>query len=126
MTKTSLFVCISCQRKDQKTQTDVSEGEHLYNKLKLQNLSESVDIVAVKCLAACSNGCSIALSGKDKWSYIYGEMNPRTDVAEIIIGAEAYSQSIDGIVPWRERPVVFRKRTRARIPPIAFKEIHNE
>ena len=126
MTKTSLFVCISCQRKDQKTKLDIPEGEHLYNKLKSQNISASVDIVAVKCLAACSNGCSIALSEGDKWSYIYGEMDPHTDVSEIIIGANAYSKSIDGIVPWRERPVVFRKRTRARIPPVLFKEIHHE
>ena len=126
MTKTRVFVCISCQRKDQKEQSDISDGENLYNKLKSDNESESIDIVAVKCLAACSKSCSVALSAEDKWSYIYGEMDPHTDVAEIIIGADAYNKSIDGIVPWRERPMVFRKRTRARIPPIKFQEIYNE
>ncbi|PQM59226.1 MAG: metal-binding protein [Rhodobacteraceae bacterium] len=126
MAKTSVFVCISCRRKDHKPQPDISDGEHLYHQLKSQNASKVVDIVAVKCLASCSNGCSIALSAENKWSYIYGEMDPYTDVAEIIIGADAYSDSTDGIVPWRERPTIFRKRTRARIPPSAFKEIDHE
>jgi predicted metal-binding protein len=126
MTKTRLFVCISCQSKTQKIKSDIPEGEYLYRKLKVENLSNSVEIIAVKCLANCSNSCSIALSEENKWSYIYGEMEPHTDVAEILIGADAYSKSIDGIVPWRERPTIFRKRTRARIPSLAFKEIDNE
>lgn len=30
----------------------------------------------------------------------------------------AYAQAPDGIVPWRERVTIFRKRSLARIPPI--------
>jgi predicted metal-binding protein len=32
-------------------------------------------------------------------------------------GVSAYAQTSDGVVPWRERPVVFRKQSIARIPP---------
>jgi predicted metal-binding protein len=33
-------------------------------------------------------------------------------------GAAAYAATADGIVPWRERIAIFRKRSLARIPPI--------
>ena len=41
-----------------------------------------------------------------------------TDAPEIIEGAAAYAQTPDGIVPWRERVAIFRKRSLARIPPL--------
>ena len=30
----------------------------------------------------------------------------------------AYAEAPDGIVPWRERPTIFRKQSLARIPPM--------
>ena len=44
------------------------------------------------------------------------------DVAEIIQGAAAYAATPDGIVPWRERPQIFRKQSLARIPPMETPE----
>ena len=32
--------------------------------------------------------------------------------------ARAYAATPDGIVPWRERPEIFRKRVIARVPPL--------
>ena len=40
------------------------------------------------------------------------------DVADILSGAAAYAAAPDGIVPWRERPEIFRKQSIARIPPL--------
>jgi predicted metal-binding protein len=39
-------------------------------------------------------------------------------VPDILAGAAAYGASTDGIVPWRERPIIFRKQSLARIPPL--------
>ena len=126
MTKTILFVCISCKTKDFIDKQALFPGNQLYEKLKSQNISKSLDIVPIKCLAACSSGCSIALSANGKWSYIYGEMDPNIDSEEILLGAYKYENSKDGIVAWRERPNIFRKRGRARIPPVQLKETTNE
>ena len=78
---------------------------------------EGVNIVPVQCLSACSQGCSIALSAAGRWSYVYGRLS-ETDVPDILAGAAAYATSPDGIVPWRERPAIFRKQSIARIPPL--------
>ena len=77
---------------------------------------EGVEIRAVECLSACSQGCSVALSGPGKWSYVYGRLSP-DDAADILAGSAAYAATPDGIVPWRQRPVIFRKQSLARIPP---------
>ena len=42
------------------------------------------------------------------------------DAAEILSGAAAYANAPDGIVPWRERPTIFRKQSLARIPPMVI------
>jgi predicted metal-binding protein len=40
------------------------------------------------------------------------------NAADILAGAAAYARTTDGLVPWRERPVIFRKQSLARIPPL--------
>ena len=60
---------------------------------------------------------AIALSGPGRWTYVYGRMTPE-DAAEIRQGAADYAASNDGIVPWRDRIAIFRKRSLARIPPL--------
>jgi predicted metal-binding protein len=74
-----------------------------------------VRIVGVECLSACSQGCAVALSAPGKWSYVYGRLTD-ADAADVLAGA--YAETPDGIVPWRSRPVIFRKQSLARIPPL--------
>ena len=76
-----------------------------------------VRILPVVCLSACNSGSAIALSGPGRWSYVYGGMSD-ADAAEILTGAAAYAAADDGIVPWRDRIAIFRKRSIARIPSI--------
>jgi predicted metal-binding protein len=90
----------------------------MFAALQEAELPEGINVRGVECLSACTRGCSMVLSGGDaRWSYIYGDLDPDTHVEEIIAGASAYAATTDGLVPWRERPVVFRKQSIARIPP---------
>jgi predicted metal-binding protein len=76
-----------------------------------------LQICAVECLSACDQGCNLSLSAPGKWAYVYGRLSP-ADAAEILHGARLYAASPDGLVPWRERPAIFRKQCLARIPPL--------
>ena len=126
MPKTNLMVCITCKIKGSLEEPTKAAGNQLYEKLKSQNTTQSLNILPIKCLAVCRNGCAIALSAVNKWSYIYGEMDPNLDTSEILLGARAYNNSLDGKVAWQERPAIFRKRARGRIPPIVAKETPGE
>ena len=71
----------------------------------------------VECLSACNTGCAVALSMPGGWSYVYGRLT-LDDAPAILDGAAKYAATTDGIVPWRDRPTVFRKQSIARIPPL--------
>ena len=114
----TLHVCTTCKREDPCDPLAPRPGSQLHAALAEAGAPDGVQIVPVECLSACSNGCSIALSAPGRWTYVYGRMDPATDVADILEGAAAYARAEDGIVPWRERPLIFRKQSLARIPPL--------
>lgn len=110
----TLHVCTTCK-------AGLPEGDGPRAGMSLfQALSEAapegVVVKPVECLSACDHGCNIALSGPGRWSYVYGRLTAE-HVPDILSGAAAYAATSDGIVPWRERPVIFRKQSIARIPP---------
>lgn len=81
-------------------------------------LPTGVTLRAVECLSNCQRGCTIALRGPGRWSYVYGGLDPDTDPDTVREGAERYRDAPDGRVPWRERPQHFRKNCIARVPPL--------
>jgi predicted metal-binding protein len=84
-------------------------------------LPAGVTVRGVECLSAGKRGCALVLTGGDaRWSYIYGDLDPEAHLDDILAGAAAYAATADGLVPWRERPQVFRKQSIARIPPITL------
>lgn len=113
----TLHVCITCRASQPVLDGEPVPGARLHDALTAQETPEGVRIVPVECLSACTNGAAIALSAPGHWTYVYGHMTAE-DAPQILAGAAAYAGTTDGIVPWRERVTIFRKRSLARIPPI--------
>ncbi|MGJ8544005.1 MAG: DUF1636 family protein [Sulfitobacter sp.] len=118
----TLHVCTTCRAGEAVEDDSQRPGALLLAAMTGEGAPEGVRIVPVECLSACSQGAAVALSAPGKWTYVYGRMTPENS-AEILTGAAAYAASETGIVPWRERPVIFRKQSLARIPPL---EIPND
>lgn len=111
-----LHVCTTCRGvAAENAAGDTRPGAALLDAL-ASDAPDQVLVQGVECLSACSQGCAVALSAPGKWAYVYGRMTP-ADAPEILSGARAYAEAADGIVPWRERPAIFRKQSLARIPP---------
>lgn len=122
MARVTITVCTTCRRArpddDTADADDPRPGARMLEALADAGLPEGVALRPVKCLSACSRGCAIALSGgPDRWTYVYGDLDPEAHVADILTGVAAYAETGDGLVPWRARPVIFRKQSIARIPP---------
>jgi len=130
---TTLYVCLTCKKvpgleaapdaTDGATPADeVRPGQRLFDALERAKAADEVEgdveIVGVECLSNCKRSCTIALAGEGRWTYVYGDMHPEESVNDILSGARLYAASSDGIVPWRERPVIFRKNVIARIPSL--------
>ncbi|MBO1325721.1 DUF1636 domain-containing protein [Acetobacter sp. TBRC 12305] len=112
----TLFVCTTCRAGETPVEGKPVAGARLYAALMSAPPPEGVAIAPVECLSACSNGCAVALSAPGCWSYVYGRLGV-DDVTPIIEGAAAYAATTDGLVPWRERPQIFRRQSLARLPP---------
>ncbi|WP_293576927.1 DUF1636 domain-containing protein [Phaeobacter sp.] len=118
MAEVTLTICTTCRRGEPADAEAPRPGAQMFSALQETELPDGITVRGVECLSACSRGCTMVLSGgADRWSYIYGDLNPEMHVDDIIAGATAYAATDDGLVPWRERPVVFRKQSIARIPP---------
>ena len=114
----TLHVCTTCTPGRAVAEGDQAPGARLLAALRRAGAPAGVRIEPVECLSACDHGCNIALTGPGRWSYVYRGLDPDRHVADILAGAAAYAATADGIVPWRERPVIFRKQSLARIPPM--------
>ena len=112
-----LHVCTTCRAGETVAEGSLCPGARLHAALEAAGAPDGVKITPVQCLSACTQGCSIALSATGRWSYVYGRLG-QADVPDILSGAAAYAKAPDGIVPWRERPQIFRKQSLARIPPL--------
>lgn len=113
---TTLHVCITCRAGQEPSEGAPCPGARLLAALRAEGCPEGVTIRPVECLSACKTGAAVALSAPGRWSYVYGRLGPE-DAPDILVGAAAYARTVDGLVPWRERPVIFRKQSIARIPP---------
>ena len=112
----TLHVCISCKGGQPVLEGEACLGAQLYALLATHQIP-GVTIKPAECLSGCDHGPNLALSGGvTRWSYAYRGMGPE-DIPDILTGAAAYGATPDGLIPWRERPIPFRKRTLARIPP---------
>ncbi|NIZ14910.1 DUF1636 domain-containing protein [Phaeobacter sp. HF9A] len=116
-------VCTTCRPEGADPEA-IRPGRILAERLLGAELPEGVQIRGVECLSACSRSCALHLSGgAERWSYVYGDLDPDTHLDEILAGVSAYSETSDGFVPWRQRPVVFRKQSIARIPPVSMPSV---
>jgi predicted metal-binding protein len=112
----TLYVCTTCKMGEPVAEGMAPPGALLHAALLASGAPDGVRIVGVECLSACNTGCAVSLAMPGAWSYVYGRLTP-ADAPDILDGAAKYAATTDGIVVWRDRPVIFRKQSIARIPP---------
>ncbi|GAA0305903.1 DUF1636 family protein [Rhodovulum strictum] len=113
-----LLVCTTCRRADPDAPRP---GALLHDALAAHGLPEGVRLIATDCLSNCTRGCTVALRGPGRWSYVYGNLDP-AQAPLIAEGAALFRDAPGGLVPWRDRPEHFRKNCIARIPPMEAPE----
>jgi predicted metal-binding protein len=119
----ALYVCLTCRDRpasDARPPDDAAPraGARLHAALAAALGETPVRLVGVECLSNCNRSCTVALAGPGRWTYVYGDLDPESAVPAILDGAARYAATRDGLVPWRERPVIFRKGAIARVPPL--------
>lgn len=117
----TVFVCITCRQILPDGEGFHQPGRELAEVLRERFSSDrNVAVTPVQCLSVCNRPSTIALTGRNKWTYLIGNLETAAHLDDIVTFARAYEQSSDGIVPWTERSEPFRKGIVARVPPLGF------
>jgi predicted metal-binding protein len=113
----TLLVCVTCKS------DEGPMGPGLFEALS-ERLAADPDIALrpVECLSVCKRPCTVALAAPGKWTYVLGDLKRESHLEDIIVAARLYAASSEGVIPWRERPLAFRKGVVSRTPPLASAE----
>ena len=118
----TLHVCVTC--KVASTSADASpepRGQPLFDKLAREiaarGLGGAIRLEPVECLSVCKRPATVAVSGPGRWTYIWGDLESSRDCAILLDGLLAYREAPAGIIPWKQRPQIFKSGVVARLPP---------
>ncbi|MFC7397037.1 DUF1636 family protein [Chelatococcus sp. GCM10030263] len=122
----TLYVCVTCRRPIAEADADGKAydepGPGLAARLADRLAADAeVTVTPVACLSVCRRPCTVALAAPGKWTYVVGDLDADGNVDDIVTAARQFAATADGIIPWRERPLPFRKSVVARVPPLDFK-----
>ena len=121
-----LLVCVTCKREGANPLDEVRPGARLLDDIATKALPEGVRVVGVNCLQNCEGGCTVALRGGHRWTYVFGNLCDTSQTEMLLDGAARYHATADGLIPWRERPEHFKRNCVARIPPPTLPEPAND
>ena len=112
-----LLICTKCRVADAPAPEDAPRPGAALHAALAGDAPEGVAVRAVECLSNCTRGCTVALRGPGRWTYVYGGFS--ADLAGTLReGAARYAATPDGLIPWRERPQHLKTNCIARIPPL--------
>lgn len=104
MADATLHVCVTCGHPE-----EPRPGLALHERVAaLMGPAEPFALKAVKCLARCGEGCSLAITAPGKWGYLLSRLSP--DLAEdILTYARAYAAHESGALLPSRRPESLRQ-----------------
>ena len=114
-TRDTLYICIACKGEGEAE----NPGPALLAAVRAKLGGHNIRVEPVDCLAVCKRPCTVALAGDSKWTYVTGDLTLES-AGDVAAAALAYAATANGMIPWRQRPVAFRKGVVARIPPLNF------
>ena len=85
-----------------------------------------VAIRAVQCLGVCKRPTTAAVSGPDRYTFVFADLQPEAGANALRDFAASYLRAEYGLVPWRERATVLRRGMIARIPPAIWSPDNGE
>ena len=116
----TLSICLSCR--DGREEIYMTRGGRRFaKKLLIKNLlKKQVNLRGLNCMSNCKRACTISLTAKKSFTYIFGDIDPEnSEYSESLIElVSKYSLSSDGFLRRRDRPLLFQSSILGRLPPI--------
>jgi predicted metal-binding protein len=110
-----ISVCTTCKTQD--TAAEVVGPALLAAVREAITRGDGIAVRAVQCLGVCKRPTTAAVSGPDRYNFVFADLQPADGAIALRDFALSYARSDYGLVPWRERAQVLRRGMIARIPP---------
>ena len=116
----TLSICLSYR--DGREEIYMTRGGRRFAKKLLNKnlLKKQVNLRGINCMSNCKRACTISLTAKKSFTYIFGDIDPEnSEYSESLIElVSKYSLSSDGFLRRRDRPLLFKSSILGRLPPI--------
>lgn len=107
-----LTICTTCADGQGQRLLEAVENEALARDLPLAIRGQA-------CMAACKQGCTAALMGAGKHSYLFGQLAPDAASVDALLDvAVQHAEPGDGLLAWSRRPACLKTGLLARLPPL--------
>lgn len=119
--KHTLSICFRCRPEGWKGEDADRPGVLLAEAIEAEAARRglTLDVLRdVRCMSQCKRACVVAFSGEDKFTYLFGDLDPARHAADVLDAFALYADRPDGFIERFERPEVMRDGILGRVPPL--------
>lgn len=115
-----LSVCMRCKPAGWTGDDDQRPGQILAKAVlgELARRGLHVRMREIHCMSQCKRACVVAFSGSDRFTYLFGDLDPATDAAAIVDAFALYQSRPLGFMERADRPERLRAGILGRVPPL--------
>lgn len=120
MSTQELQVCIECKHPSRIKQWQSKPGgKDLYDKLAHQlKATKVITVRPVACLGNCSCRCRVSVTGRNRWTWLLGDINPDKDISFVLSFVSDWLNADKGLIPKGSRSEKLIKKALGRVPPM--------
>ncbi|WP_282610414.1 DUF1636 domain-containing protein [Pelagibius sp. Alg239-R121] len=125
---TKLTICSTCLDTSCAGEAGIGGGGKMFAMLEEKHREhpdkDAVELVALRCLMACTEGCVVTVAAEGKMQYLLGRLPAEDGVAEQLLDfAVLHARSETGVTENHNWPPKIRSNFLGRIPPPASMDV---
>ncbi len=116
-----LSVCTRCRPEGWQGRDPDRPGLRLAEAIEAEALTRGTPrgfLRDVRCMSQCKRPCVMAFSHPEKFTYVFGDLDPALHASDVLDAFELYMSRSDGFMERFERPEIMRAGILGRIPPL--------
>ncbi|MEO0945821.1 MAG: DUF1636 domain-containing protein [Pseudomonadota bacterium] len=111
-----ITICTSCRHKGTECRPGYTLIERLRQAIGQPAVPEDFEVSGVACMEGCDRPCAVAYHGTKKAAYLFGDIDPNTDIDDLVAFAKQHAFLHDGWCSSVDRPGKLKMTPLARVP----------